>query len=197
MQASFKVSAMGRFFRELRRQSELHRKAAYTAVRVEGYRLMRLLQAELRAGQPGGKRLRPLRKLTTGGRHRPPLARMAKAIRYSSEKKGGRLTFIFGVLRKKSSESWIRIADKQQAGFTVSTRARTPIGSTYGTMFARLGARMGNRAKTRRFYFLRRYPGNLKTPAREFIRPFWQAHEREAAANIVTLFKRKLRGERI
>ena len=72
-------------------------KALNTAVRIEGFRLKKLLQKEIRSGAPGGRRFAPLsfiaRRLNThimvsGGRtarqnvNRTPLRRLALGIRY-------------------------------------------------------------------------------------------------------------------
>lgn len=195
--ARFVVRNMDQFQRELESADRKRKKAAETAVKVEGFRLRNVLKKKLRAGAPGGRQLQPLRRISTGSRKRKPLARLAKVVRYQAKNDGQRFSVQVGFLLYKSSKSWLRIAARQQEGFTIDADARTPVGSTYRKLFACIGARYGQRSLTRKYYFLKKSTKQLVIPARPIIDPFWAAHQGEAGRNIVENFKRKLMGERI
>ncbi len=64
-------------------------------------------------------------------------------------------------------------------------------------VFIRIGSKMGERSRLRKYYFLRKATSTLTTPPRPIIVPFWSAHKGEAERNIVSNFNRKMRGERI
>ncbi|MDA8139027.1 MAG: hypothetical protein M0036_10275 [Desulfobacteraceae bacterium] len=185
-------------------------KAEDTAVRVEGFRLMRVLRAEIRKGAPGGRQFAPLsmirRTLGAGGRLRGnnPLQRLSRAIGYEVAARSPAALKI-GFVGRASSDAWRRIAAAQQAGFETSAdepyfrRRNISIreylagqgGLVDRTMFG------GRKSRRRNVFFLRKSTQRLKTPARPIIEPFWQAHEPEARRNIRSNFIRKLRGERI
>ncbi len=197
------------------------------AIRVEGYRLMKLLKKQIRAGAPGGRRFAPLsfiaRQRLHRGRNRP-LEALANGVRYQVDQNSPismRVGFVGPTSRlqlrepgRRESEllskSWVNIAAKHQAGFTVQRLGEIMRrGSVWGgegteTVGARL-AREGSRmlgAKRQgysraRFFFLRRSAGTLSTPARPIIAPFWASERKNALDNIRENFRRKMRGERI
>jgi len=185
-------------------------KAENTAVRVEGFRLMRLLRAEIRKGAPGGRRFAPLsmirRTLGMGGRLRGnnPLSRLSRAIGYEV---AGQSPFSLkiGFVGTASSATWRKIAAAQQAGFTTSAdaayfqRRNETIREFLVHQGSRIDKTMFGRKKSRRrnVFFLRKSTSTLRTPARPIIDPFWDAHEKSARANIRSNFIRKMRGERI
>lgn len=188
----------GQLKADLRSADQYRKKAAETAAKVEGYRLMKLLKKELQAGAPGGKKLAPLQVITRGLRIRQPLAKLAKVVRYKAIRKSGKSKVSIGFLSIASSAAWIRIAKKQQVGFRYSPDSMTPSGrTTLRKYFVRAGSKMGRRSKLRKYFFLRKTTDSLDVPARPIVNPFWQAHELETARNIKTNFNRKMRGERI
>jgi len=195
------VRNIRQFKADMARADSVRRKAGETAVKVEGYRLMLLMRKELREGKAGTTTLAPLSNIARYGRRNPqPLAPLARnAVRYSSFKQGRTLKASVGFLGVRSSWSWVRLAEKLQAGFTASVDEpiRPGAGITIREYLGRRGAGIGKRSSLRRFFFLRKATRALKTPARPVIEPFWRAHEREAERNIVANFNRKLAGERI
>lgn len=170
-------------------------KAATTAAKVEGYRLMGELKKELKQGAPGGHQLAPLRHISKGSYNRKPGARMAKAVRYATHGTDGNSKVMVGFLQIKSSNAWIRIAQAQQEGSSVGADKPTPVGSTYRILFRRIGSHASKRIQ--RYYFLRGATKQLETPARPMIDPFWLAHKAEAELNVKSNFNRKMAGERI
>jgi hypothetical protein len=199
---------MRQFKAELMRQAKAVGGAAETAVKVEAYRLMLLMRKELREGKAGTTTLAPLSNIARYGRRNPqPLAPLARnAVRYMAIGRGAHLQvsigFLYSTSRKagigRTSDSWIKIAERLQAGFTTPADSPSVSGiTTLRQSFIRRGSRLGKRSRLRRFFFLRKQTRLLTTPARNVIEPFWAAHEREAERNIINNFKRKLAGERI
>jgi len=180
-------------------------KAAEIATKVEGYRLMRILKKEIRAGAPGGRALAPLSEIAKrrgrGGnrrRNRSPLARLAFPVRYNTETRGGTFTFRLGFVNpnrgRPISKSWKRIAQAQQQGgsLTLSEEGRKGL--------IRMGASLKRRSTTEdaaRYFFLKKSTRNLRLPARPILDPFWNTHEGEVRRNLERNFARKMAGERI
>ena len=184
-------------------------KAENTAVRVEGFRLMRLLRAEIRRGAPGGRRFAPLSVIrkTMRGRGNTPIFRLARAIGYDVPG-GAAGSLKIGFVGPASSATWERLARMHQSGFM--TDADAPYfrkyhrgASTLRGLLAEEGSRFdkrmfgGKRGRRRSVFFLKKSTARLRTPARPIIDPFWDVHEKAARANIRSNFVRKMRGERI
>jgi hypothetical protein len=173
-------------------------KAMETAVKVEGYRLMKILKEQLKAGKPGGSELDPLTEI--GKRYgkpinRKPLSRLAPTIRYGVERRGDGMVVGIGFVdygSKKLSKSWLRIAEEQQEGAVkaISEERRKGIISI-GVSLAR------RKDPTAKFFFLRKTTQTAKIPPRPIIDPFVSAHLKESERIIVSNFERKMRGERI
>jgi hypothetical protein len=173
-------------------------KAMETAVKVEGYRLMKILKEQLRAGKPGGSELDPLTEI--GKRYgkpinRKPLSRLAPVIRYGVERRGDGMVVGIGFIdygSKKLSKSWLRIAEEQQEGAirAISEERRKGIISIGVSLAKRKDA-------TARFFFLRETTQTAKIPPRPVIGPFISAHLKGSGRIIVSNFERKMRGERI
>lgn len=208
MIAKLIIRDLAEFRRSLVDADKKVQKAALISARVEAYRLRTVLKDELRAGAPGGRIMPPLRVITTSGRKRKPLARLAKAVRYwqggSDDRKiisvgfnDGTVAALSGRISKGNqlSRSWVRIVTSQQEGFSVDPDAPTSIGSSIRRLWRRIGSNAPK--KVRKFYFLRKSTTSLRVPARPIIDPFWQRHQVEAGRNIVANFNRKLSGERI
>lgn len=210
------VTNVSQFRRELEQADKTRRRAAMIAIRVEAFRLKKVMQEELKAGRPGGVRLENLRFVTTGrrNRERKPLARLAVAVRYWQHKQyagrvnkntysvgfnGGAVVDIHGYAKKNNQigSSWLRIARMQQEGYTTDPDAPTRIGSSIRRLWRRIGKDMPAKSWLQKFYFLRRSTTSLITPARPIIEPFWRKHRDEAYRNILRNFNRKMRGERI
>ena len=179
------------------REREKIRKAAIDATKIEGYRLMRLMKDEIRAGAPGGQAFAPLSVLRLGkGKSRKALSRLAIAPRYATLGQGETTKVMVGFLTIKSSKTWVNIAKKHQEGFEVDADKLQWGGITLRRQFARRGAKIKDES-IRKYFFLRRSTEKLKTPPRDIVVPFWKAHNQEALRNIQANFIRKMKGERI
>lgn len=184
-------------------------KAMTTAVRVEGFRLKKQMQADIRKGAPGGRQLAPLsaiakrmqRKVQGEGAagirqspNRKPLARLALAVRYAVASVSP-FTMAVGFVDhggvNKVSNTWRRIAKLQQGGFSrlITKKQRGAIIERGGI----LGKIEGGSTP----FFLRRNKKSFKTPARPIVEPFWNANRLAARRNIKQNFKLKLAGKRI
>lgn len=169
-------------------------KTLQTAMKVEGYRLMRLLKTEIKGASPGGKTFAPLTELakrTTARRSKgSPLKRLAIPVRYNVRPQEP-YTVEIGYVdtrRGRISKSWKKIAEAVQEGrtFPVTDRLRAYLGM--------VGA---PHKKGEQSYVLKKATKTLKIPSRPIILPFWRAHEREAFQKIKINYERKMRGERI
>ena len=169
------------------------RKAHDTAIRVEGFRLRKLMKAEVRKGAPGGRQFVPLSHLSRRSYHRgrnEPLRRLSIPISYYVADRDP-LQVQVGWTGPRVSRRWKYLAKKLQEGFD------TPVTSRMRRSFIRQGGRMSKRSQNRHYFFLRKSTSRFFTPARPIIDPFWRRHEQDAAKNIRHNFRRKLRGERI
>jgi len=179
--------------RVVKAENRRQKKALDTAVRVEGFRLMRLLKSEIRKGAPGGRKLKPLSFIARRRLHRgrnEPLRRLAIAVRYFVADRDP-LELHIGWAGPKVSKRWKHLAQVLQMGFTHGMSELTRAG-LIGT-----GSRMSKRAKGRRYHFLKKTTQLFTTPARPIMVPFWQAYRHESLKNIAENFRRKMRGERI
>lgn len=188
------------FRQDLKKEDLRRKKSAYTATRVEAFRLTKELKAEIRGGSPGGQTFDPLSEIarrTSGkGLKRSPLKRLAIPVRYAVSKTGDNTVISIGYVDPGRgpgvSKSWKRIAEFQQTGGMV----RIP--EERRGALAEIGARLQRRRKPEaRFFFLRKGTTQFRVPPRPIIEPFWRAHENEAFRNIKANFKRKMKGERI
>lgn len=191
----------------LDQQSEAAQKANQTAVKIEGYRLMRLMRSEIKKGAPGGKAFAGLtyiarrmsRKVRGAGTfvrqspNRKPLVRTATAVRYAVTKKPFSMSvgFVNPAGGNQISTTWRRLAKIQQAGFTRQVTKKQRVA------MARRGGELGTVDGGNTPFFLKKTTKTMTTPARPIIAPFWQAHQNAARANIRKNFKRKMAGERI
>ncbi len=178
--------------RDIKREARRARYAENLAVRVEGFRLMRLLKKEIRQRSPGGRKFAPLSIIARKRLHRgrnEPLRRLALAVRYHITKRDP-VEMHIGWVGPRVSKSWKYLSGVLQEGFT------TPITPGMREYFAGYGGSMRNR-RASRYFFLRREKTQFKTPARPIMVPFWSAHRRDAIENIRDNFRRKMRGERI
>jgi len=187
------IKGLKKLDRDLKAESRRQKKALNAAVKVEGFRLMRLLKAEIRKGAPGGRKFTPLSFIARKRMHRgrnTPLRRLALAVRYFVADRDP-LQLEIGWTGPYVSRRWKHLAKIQQQGFTS--------GMTEGARegFISTGARLGRRAKARRYHFLKKNTRRFITPARPIMEPFWDAQRRDAWDNIRNNFRRKMRGERI
>lgn len=179
------------------RERERVRKAAIDATKVEAYRLMRLMQSEIKAGAPGGQPFEPLSYIRLGkASGRKALSRLAIAPRYFALGQGEITKVMVGFLTVRSSKTWVNIAKKHQEGFEVDADSFQWGGTTLRKIFARRGAKIKDES-IRKYFFLRKETKKIKTPPRDIVVPFWRAHEMGVMPNIKANFERKMRGERI
>jgi hypothetical protein len=175
----------------LKKESRRQKKAFETAVKVEGFRLRKRLQQEIRQGAPGGAEFAPLSMIQRRrSRRKTALRPLAKAVRYHVTRgESGGLEMRIGWTGPKVSKAWKRIAERQQEGYTV------PFKPSFRRYLAGYGGEI--RGKFRPYFFLRKETRAAEVPARPIIEPFWDAHKDEARRNIARNYFRKLKGERI
>ena len=192
------VRGLTKLKKDLKVESKRQRKALTTAVKVEAFRLRGEMKKEIRKGAPGGKAFAPLTFLSRRwhekghSRLRPnkPLSAMARGVHYHV-KDGNPLDVRVGFTGPRLSNSWKRIAKKQQEGFTDG------MGDFRRRYFIHTAHRLGKRAGGRKYLFIRKSTKTFETPARSIVEPSWDAHKTEALVNIRKNFRRKMRGKRI
>jgi len=192
--------------RDIKAEKTRVRRAGEIASRVEGFRLMKLLKEEIRAGRPGGMRLSPLTQIARRTRrklNRKPLERLAVPVRYRASRGGDKYTVQVGYLtedignaavksRNRISKSWARIVKFQQEGGSI------PVTPDLRRALIDIGARLKKRrVREANVFFLKKSTRRLQVKPRPIIAPFWRAYRREAERNIERNFERKMRGERI
>jgi hypothetical protein len=194
MQITATLKGAKKFNKKIGAEKKRQKKAFDTAMRVEAFRLMKLLKKEISAGAPGGKKFKDLsyiaRRLRYRGRN-APMKTFAKAVRYHIADRDP-IELHIGFAGPKVSKRWKYLAKKQQEGFDSGDM---PEGRR--RYLARIGGRLGARAKGKKFLFLKKSTRRFKTPARPMIAPFWDGHQAQAWRNVRRNFKRKLKGERI
>jgi hypothetical protein len=188
------VRGLKKLDRDLKVVTGRQKKALNTAVRVEAFRLKKVLKQEIRKGSPGGRRFVPLSAIAKHLGHRgrnTPLRRLAPTVRYFVADRDPLEVHVgwAGPLVSKRLKS---LAGALQEGFTrVPTKRQREF-------FANIGGAMSARSRNRKYFFLRRETRRgIRTPARPIIDPFWTAHEKEAWRNVRDNFRRKMRGQRI
>ena len=176
-------------------------KAFETASKVEGYRLQKLLKADLKAGKAGPVTFDPLTEIAKAmgkPKNRTPLQKFARLVGYQSQRQDTKFFVWVGWLglRRRGkfglSASYERILTEMQAGkrFPVSEELRKKIREWgYGP-----SKRKSAEAK---YFFIRQATTTFVLKARNAIQPFWDAHRDEAQRNVKSNFERKMRGERI
>lgn len=200
MKLEYRVTNSAAFRRALEEDAKKAKRASSAAAKVEGYRLMKEMKAEIKSGDPGGKAFSPLSYIRSGklSGGRKALSRLAITPRYATIDQEGQSKTMVGFLTVKLSRKWIQIADKHQEGFSESADSLQWGGTTLRKRFARIGAALKKKNPAlARYYFLKKSTTTLKTPARLVIVPFWNKHQNLAITNIIANFERKMRGERI
>ena len=185
------VRGLSNLERTVTAENRRQKKALDTAVRVEGFRLMRLLKKEIRQGAPGGRKFAPLSYIARRRMHRgrnSPLRRLAVAVRYHVADRQP-LQVEIGWTGPKVSKRWKYLARVLQEGFEHGMAAVTR------AAIIQAGSRMTKRTKARRYHFIRQSTRRFTTPARPIMEPFWDAHEDDARRNITKNFRRKMKGE--
>lgn len=201
--------------RHIKASREEEARALNLAIRVEGFRLMKAMKAEIRRGAPGGRRLKPLSEIGRrskagylrgerdvrlfGARrlNRAPLERLASLVRYAYVPQDQAIHVGFlrhgpQLGRRGLSGSWVRIIYSHEVGgtFRLSAKRRRS--------FARHGGQLKKRRDSAfRYFFLRKSTRTFKLPARPIVDPFWRARHESAWRNIRRNYRRKLAGHRI
>ncbi len=171
------------------------KKSLNTAIKVEGFRLKKLLQKEIRSGSPGGSRFNVLsfiaRKIDRRSPNRKPLTRLAAGVRYHVKSYKPFQLEVGWPEGNKGSNSWRRLALMLQKGFTKS------ISKKQRSFILHKGSKLGTIEGGETPFFLRKSTKSFKTPERQIISPFWQANRSKANQNIKRNFKLKLKGAKI
>ena len=198
-QARFIFRNLAALQADLKKYDSKRKSVAGTAVKVELYRLKKVLSGQLKQGQVAGRSLAPLRVVSRGTHAaRKPLARLAVAVRYSYKKQGEFTVMSVGFEGPQSSKSWRRIATIVQDGGEMNPDQYL-FGTTLRRLWIRIGGdyKKGRAKKVAQYFFLRKKTRSLKMPARPIIAPFWAANKTQSEKNILSNFERKIRGERI
>ena len=187
------VRGLPKLRRYLKAESKAQKKDLAVAMKVEGFREMKLLKQQIRQGAPGGRRFAPLTfiaRFNWRRRRNHPLTRLAIGVRYYIPRKT-HPEFHFGWVGPKVSKSWKRLAKMHQEGFT---------GEITPDMRRWLGKRKESEnvpRKYRRYFGIRKQRTHFTTPARPILDPFWRAMKPTAMRNIANNYMRKRRGHRI
>ena len=195
MKLTSTIRGLKKLDKVLKTESRRQEKLLETAVKVEGFRLMRQLKKEIREGSPGGRKFKGLTFLSRAwggkGRLRPdkPLRALAIAVRYLVNYRP--FSMQIGWVGPRVSKSWKRIAEHQQEGFT------RPVTKSRRAYFLSTGKALGKRSMAKKYMFLRKGTTRFETPARPIMDPFWRAERRRAFLNIRENYIKKLKGERI
>lgn len=195
---------MNEFLKEFEADNQNRIKAGQTAVKVEGFRLMRLLQSQVKTSSPGGKTFSPMTEIAksisgSAIKHKnKPLYNLYKAIRYNAAGDNSHYKVEIGATdtrRERLSQSWKNIFTETQQGVVkqVTDSMRKRLIALGETLKEKRGKAKG-RAK---FFFLKPTTTQFKTPARDIIDTFLNANESNIMPNIRSNFERKIRGERI
>lgn len=184
------------------------------ALRVEGFRLRKLMQREIKAGSPGGRRFAPLTDISKRmdyqkSPRRNPLKALAQGVRYHVNPRPPYQVAVGFV--GPSSKKWRSLAASHQKGFTRTiTEAQRRAIVHRGARLLGWDRTMGGKTSYKNKYggnleatagntpfFLKKSTKTLTTPARPIIAPFWQAHQQSIRRNIASNFKRKMAGQHI
>ena len=187
------------------------------ALRVEGFRLRKLMQREIKAGSPGGRRFAPLTDISKRmdyqkSPRRNPLKALAQGVRYHvNPRPPYQVAVGFVGPSNISSKKWRSLAASHQKGFTRTiTEAQRRAIVHRGARLLGWDRTMGGKTSYKNKYggnleatagntpfFLKKSTKTLTTPARPIIAPFWQAHQQSIRRNIASNFKRKMAGQHI
>ncbi len=200
------VTGIRNLHKALEVEGDRQKKALQTAIKVEGYRLLRQFREEIKKGVPGGHpyahELSVIARRTQRGlpkKNQIPLYRLARLLRYNVAFVDGDMQLSFGFVsnrKNKMSGSWKALLIKHQEGVsTLYQGSRTEL----GRRFARIGGKLKKKDDPdAKYFFLRRTTGrNIKLPERPMTEPFWLSNQVEARNNITRNFKRKMKGKRI
>jgi hypothetical protein len=185
--------------KEINAEEARTKKAAETAVKVEGYRLMKLLKEEIKAGAPGGREFSPLTEIakrTGSSQNRKPLSRLAIPVRYKTTRNNNRFEFNLGFIAEKTSKSWMKIAGLQTEGgsIPVDDETRRYI-KLWGIV---LKIKKDKKSKEMaKYFFLLPSTVRFRIPARPIMEPFESKYASGILSNIKSNFERKMKGETI
>uniref|UniRef100_A0A6M3KZI7 Uncharacterized protein n=1 Tax=viral metagenome TaxID=1070528 RepID=A0A6M3KZI7_9ZZZZ len=184
------IKGLSTIHKDLKVKEKQYGKALDISVRVEGFRLMKVLKQEIREGHPGGQSFAPLsviaRRFKKGDEK--ALKRLAIAIRYNIERNPD-ISMHIGWTGPKVSKRWKALADMHQRGFVTQV--------TEEILKMLLGRAKATSEPDKRYFFIRKSTRFFRTPPRPIIDPFWAKHGNEARKNIQNNFRMKMAGKRI
>jgi len=176
-------------------------KAFETASRVEGYRLMKLLKADLMSGKIAGSTTAPLGEIAKAmgkPKNRAPYRKLARLVGYKARRTGSKYSVWVGWLGMRQrgdfrlSKSYERILTRMQEG------AQYDIPDDLRRTLAQYGATRRRRNDPKaKYFFLRKTTTRFRLPPRPAIDRFRAAHLEESRRQVVRNFERKMKGERI
>jgi len=200
------VKGLTNLAKSLNAEEKRQKKAVASAIKVEGYRLMRIMKDDINRGRAGSKRQKPLSYIAAMGvgkyRKTPrprsrPISALGKGVRYYVPNSS-----IFGYeahvgwTSPGTSRSWQHLADIQQTGFSrpVTKKMRELFAQMGGEYKKNMGLKDSFRAGKAKYFFLKKSTKTLRTPPRPIIDPFWKRHKLQAKRNITVNFRAKMRG---
>jgi hypothetical protein len=209
---------LNEFFKDLDKANEARVAAGISAVKAEGYRLWKLMRAEIAAGAPGGSAFEPLREISQWSGRRTPLKGLSRAVRYKKTGSGLNFRMEIGAVDSRAerrdtsgvdalggmgrewadkglSNAWVTIFSRQQAGFQTSVPA--DLRAFYAGIGGALLKKKGAMAGWARFFFLRKETTQFTTPARDIVDTFWRSQQGSLQGNLSAYFAKKLAGEKI
>lgn len=170
-------------------------KASKNAVKVEAFRLKGVLQKELRNGTVGG--FSPLREISKqysrkpSQRSKPPLAPLAKVVRYFVADNGMPYHMEIGFVGASISNKWKEIAMRQQSGNTYKVHPAVREG------LRQIGIRLQSKKRKdwrAKLFFIK--TDSFVLPARDIIDTFRAKHQGEMFGNIKRNFETIMSGKR-
>ena len=205
------VRGIEKLRKDLAIEGERNRKALDTAIKVEGYKRLRELRDDIKAGRSGGAAfaaLSEIAKRTKTGRMKKnpvPLYRIARMLRYNVRYTTGLtgiggISFSFGFIshgRRPIQSTYKQMLIKHDEGIDVlySKDGRTAL----GRRLARIGGKLKKKGDPdAKYFFLRKTTGRrIKLPSRQLTEPYWSANRESALASIRRNFRLKMQGKRI
>lgn len=202
-------------------------KAAHTAVRAEGFRLMKLMKAQIKAGSPGGAAFKALSVIAGRGRTsvgifkstgfagikgigapsgKTPLKRLAIPVRYwdktTKDTIMASVGFTGGSVINSAGEAYKpnQISNSWIRIARINQDGGTlPISELGKRSLRYIGAALKKKGRPEeaKFYFWKKSTNSFKIPSRPIVSPFASSQQNQVEENIAANFEAKLRGERI
>ncbi len=186
------VKGSGAVIRRVEREKRKKDKALQTAIKVESFRLQRVIRQGIRTASPGGQRLEAKTAIARrrNGRfeNKKPFRGMASSVRYDFDplKNEARIGWT-----NRSAARLLWLAERYQEGF------ETKVTPGMRRLFARRGAELSKQSRLRKYFFLSKETKWMETPERQIIEPVFKSERGRIGRNIAKNFRLKMAGQRI